>query len=508
MRVQNVEQWGIFESAIHVASNQLEAQDPWRDVEFSAMLQHDESGERSSVFGFYDGGGRFCFRFMPPATGKWRFRTQSSLPALNGAEGEFACTAPTPGNRGPVRVRAQHHFAYAKGEVYFPFGTTCYAWIHQTDALQQQTLATLRAAPFNKVRMCIFPKDYIYNQNEPALFPYARDKTGDFNFFEFNPAFWRHLEKRIADLRDLDIQADTILFHPYDRWGFATMSHACDLHYLKYAVARLAAFRNVWWSMANEYDFMLDSKPMPQWDELFATLHARDPHQRMNSIHNGNPARAYNHALSSITHVSMQDSEIRKAQEWRERYGKPVINDELQYEGDIPKQWGNISGRELVHRFWWMVANGCYASHGETFLHPQDILWWAKGGVLHGESAPRLAFLRRILEEDLQIGLTPFGIREPWRSIAGSSEGAYRLIYFAEHQPAIWSTGITEDPDATPDAFQIDIIDPWEMTITPAETCPAPILPTPRGVQPIQTSPFAVRLPVKPRLALRVRPKP
>ncbi len=31
------------------------------------------------------------------------------------------------------------------------------------------------------------------------------------------------LRARIAALRDLGIEADIILFHPYDRWGYATM---------------------------------------------------------------------------------------------------------------------------------------------------------------------------------------------------------------------------------------------------------------------------------------------
>ena len=37
------------------------------------------------------------------------------------------------------------------------------------DAVQEQTLETLKKAPFNKIRMCVFPKDYAYNENEPTL---------------------------------------------------------------------------------------------------------------------------------------------------------------------------------------------------------------------------------------------------------------------------------------------------------------------------------------------------
>ncbi len=76
----------------------------------------------------------------------------------------------------------------------------------------------------------------------------------------FNPAFFRHLEKRVGQLRELGIEADLILFHPYDKghWGFDRMDAAADDRYLRYVVARLAAYRNVWWSLANEYDFMKD----------------------------------------------------------------------------------------------------------------------------------------------------------------------------------------------------------------------------------------------------------
>ena len=33
------------------------------------------------------------------------------------------------------------------------------------------------------------------------------------------------------------------------------MPAEADDRYLRYAVARLAAYRNVWWSLANECDF-------------------------------------------------------------------------------------------------------------------------------------------------------------------------------------------------------------------------------------------------------------
>ena len=40
------------------------------------------------------------------------------------------------------------------------------------------------------------------------------------------------------------------------------MTAAQDYRYVAYLAARLAAYRNVWWSLANEYDFLLDTKPV------------------------------------------------------------------------------------------------------------------------------------------------------------------------------------------------------------------------------------------------------
>lgn len=53
--------------------------------------------------------------------------------------------------------------------------------------------------------------------------------------------------------------------HPYDRWGFSEMSAECDDLYWKYVIARFSAYRNVWWSLANEYDLM-KKKTLADWE--------------------------------------------------------------------------------------------------------------------------------------------------------------------------------------------------------------------------------------------------
>ena len=86
----------------------------------------------------------------------------------------------------------------------------------------------------------------------------------------------------------------------------------------------------------------------------------------MRSIHNC--AHFYDYSRPWVTHCSIQRQDLYKSAElvetWRESYRKPVILDEICYEGDIQHGWGNISGQELVRRFWEAAVRGGYAGHG------------------------------------------------------------------------------------------------------------------------------------------------
>src|ERR1017187_10628785 len=61
-----------------------------------------------------------------------------------------------------------------------------------------------------------------------------------------------------------------------------------DDRYLRYVVARLAAFRNVWWSVANEWD-LVKGKKTADWDRYFRILQESDPYGRLRSIHHSGP---------------------------------------------------------------------------------------------------------------------------------------------------------------------------------------------------------------------------
>ena len=497
----SVEKWGVFEAAFAGPAGGNPFVDVTFDVEFGF------ANRRMTAPGFYDGDGVFRVRFMPDSEGEWSYRTRSNAAALDGRTGAFRCGPPAAGNHGPVRVRDRHHFAYADGTPYFPFGTTCYAWTHQPLDKQRQTLATLRETRFNKLRMGVFPKHYVFNENEPLYDVYERGADGALDFDRPNVVAFRHFESQVAALVALEIEADVIVFHPYDRWGYCAMTPDQDDRYVRYLVARLAAFRNVWWSLANEYDFLLDVKPVARWDRFFHIIEENDPARHLKSIHNGEETMPFDHRKPWVDHVCIQNWNVKRTGEWRREWGKPIVNDELEYEGDISLAWGDLTAQELTHRSWLTVTRGGYAGHGECYSDPDDELWWAKGGTLRGESWKRVGFLRAILEEDVERGLTPLDPDSfPWSRVSAASEGDYRLIYLGEHQPAVWAAGLPKDDRA----YEVDVIDAWAMTITPAKRVPCPVYPRLRQrggalSDPKPIAAFAVELPAKPYQAIRIR---
>jgi len=450
---QAVEQWGVFEVELQGPSDG----NPFLDVSLSAEFRQGEA-----VFtpeGFYDGDSIYRIRFMPNAQGTWTYTTKSNAPALDGKTGSFECTAPSEGNHGPVGVADTFHFAYADGTHHFSVGTTCYAWTHQTEELQEQTLKTLAASPFNKLRMCVFPKSYSYNKNEPPTYPFPRNADGENDFTRFNPENFQHFEKRLKQVQDLGIETDVILFHPYDRWGYQSLDRKTADRYLRYIIARIAAYRGVWWSMANEYDFM-ESFTMDDWDHYFQVVQQYDPYGRLRGIHNA--GTWYDHNKPWVTHLSIQTSNFADAREFREQYRKPVVYDECKYEGNVRQGWGNISAQRMVYNFWAGTVAGCYVGHGETYQHPEDILWWSKGGVLHGESPSRITFMKDFITGLPWTEMEPDFDLSPGNPVLAQPGERY-LLFFAENGETTLDL-----PGDRP--YKVDGIDTWNMKIEPIGT--------------------------------------
>ena len=500
-----------------------------------------------TVPGFYDGGADYMVRFAPPYAGTWTYVTHSSTtPELDGAAGSLvADEAARAHNHGPVASNG-YALQYADGTPHFSVGSTSYQWTSKGFAMQAQTLQTLAEGPdgggpvFNKLRMTVFPKWYRNNHANPVETGTAYEirpgsvaanatawgcvggdcpsTAGSFDLARFNVSYWRNYEKLVRAMQRMGVVADVIVFHPYDggHWGFDCLGGrdpqsydtANDDFYLRYLAARLSAFSNVWWAMANEWNFVacksynttVDNGPTPVWDHLFRTLGAADVYGRQTSIHNG--ALLYNHSQPWISHVSVQGREDTTP-DIRATYGKPLIWDEVRYEGNISSSWGALSGEEMADRFWWGAALGVHCGHSETierFGVSDDAqpLWWAKGGTLVGHSPQRIrwfgslwgaqaaaaAALAAGAASDGALAARPmFGTLVPSQTyfddashsalvadVLASPDGSYRFVHFL--RSGRWTVPLGAADASRTDAWEVRALDYWGMKVAVVQTLP------------------------------------
>ncbi|MFD8385887.1 hypothetical protein ACFV2X_46510 [Streptomyces sp. NPDC059679] len=99
-----------------------------------------------------------------------------------------------PGRHGPVRVVDRHHFAYA--------------WTHQVERLRAATRRTLAASGFTKIRMCLLPKAYDYNTDEPELYPFPGSPADGWDTTRFAARFFQRFQNEVRALRELGIESD------------------------------------------------------------------------------------------------------------------------------------------------------------------------------------------------------------------------------------------------------------------------------------------------------------
>ena len=267
----------------------------------------------------------------------------------------------------------------------------------------------------------------------------------------------------------MGIEADVILFHEYDIWGYFEMGSEMNERFVRYMIARISAYRNVWWSLANEWDIPRLNAAI-DWEGIGTLLQEEDPHQRLRVIHNwyNSEDHFYDHTRPWLTHVSAQTSQFYNAINWREKYKKPLLFDEMRYEGDVPSGWGNLTAEEMTSYFCMAGLSGGYGIHGETFRNDADtaeVRWWGIGGTLVGESPERIRFFRSVMEQAPVKEMKPELIDKGDPSDLNnniyvfSKPGEYYLAYTA---------GVDQTIEVRLDGntdFKMTVINTWDMQI-------------------------------------------
>ena len=114
-----------------------------------------------------------------------------------------------------------------------------------------------------------------------------------------------------------------------------------------------------------------------------------------------------------------------------------------------------------------MYVGGAYATHGEVLQTTEDLAntWISRGGVLHGMSPPRIAFLREIVESGPAEELYP--IDQLFEENIGGQYGSYYLIYFGKDEIKEWKFKLPKNELEPGMRFGVELIDTWNMTVTP-----------------------------------------
>ena len=269
--VAGAPQWSVQDLAFQASKDYG---NPYLEAALTAEFS-GPSGARVEVKGFWDGGRTFKVRWTPALPGKWAYVTRSADPGLNGKRGEVHATPPDPGQHGCLRrdVEYPYSFVFDDGARCFLFGNTYYALTSNAMAGDRWKAAVdnTRAKGMNKIRFSLYRG------------PGDRHRTG----FGFSPAFveedfdrpnlphWRKLDEVVRYLASRGIIADIILFQRED---VDRVSREQSERYLRYAIARYAAFPNVIWCLQNEWEYT--KKPKELWNAMGELASREDPWAR------------------------------------------------------------------------------------------------------------------------------------------------------------------------------------------------------------------------------------
>lgn len=350
--------------------HQTPADAPARDIDFHVLFRHEDGVSSYRISGFWDGDGKggssgnvFKVRFCPTKPGRWFLaEVYSNSLLLNGQkQGEYVSTT--------LSKRKNHHgfwevdaaspgkrwYRRSDGSHAYVFGNTMYTFLSQTGKDGRPSgndiAADLRnnARYFRKVRFSAIGDRYPHPDDSP-FFDSAGKGTydGDQSFRPDPRWFHNRVDKAVQTSFDLDLIADLILSGvdlPTTRAALRAAGNNGDPGpYLKYMAARYGAYPNAWFCLINEFDLYGPIYKGSQVAVFGQTLRSYLPYPSPLSVHKspGTWLTALNTNPSWNDHVTLQ-LKLKSLPVAADTIGisyvaagsdKPVIDDELSYQGD------------------------------------------------------------------------------------------------------------------------------------------------------------------------------
>jgi hypothetical protein len=405
----DLDAYDFVEVSAHVSAARV--RNPFTDATIAGTFQ--KGNQRWQVDGFSDAadGSVYRVRFMPQAAGDYtyavEFRQGFSRKKFTG---KFH--ARNGGRRGPIRVDPQNrwHFIWeGTGEHYFFNGTTAY-WLigWRDDQVIQSSLERLHRLKINRLRVTIAGRTSLFYgepvmagtnwtpfitawQSNAGRFGRADDiYFPGFDYSRFQVSYWQKFERALRYARDRDMIFSLVLDMNDSRVHPAPAGDD-ERRFIRYAIARFAAFSNITWDLGDDLDQYRDDA----WTHATGTLIKQwDPYQHLatshpvDNVHQDRTSPWFDFTSfqewSRTQHAFMLDQ--RKRQHSLGRI-IPQTNEEYGYEDHYPmwaKGLGSESADTLRRTAWEIVMAGAYQTSGETARRGTNVWPDTGGGWMNG----------------------------------------------------------------------------------------------------------------------------
>jgi hypothetical protein len=395
-----------------------DARNPFLDATLTGSFAKADGSQRKTVEGFCDSpdGSVFRIRFMPASPGDYSYSiTYRQGSAETSHTGAFKASASH--RKGPIRVDPQFpwHFIWeGTGEHYFFNGTTAF-WLMgwREERIINNSIDRLRGLKINRIRVLISGAANIL-WGEPVmtgenftmmLRPWMAEAPKSFDdpkidYTRLNIPYWQKWERMLRYARDRDVIISAILEISTHKAQPAAGSED-ERRYIRYAVARLAAFSNITWDLGDDLDSFRDEK----WTHETGTLLVGwDPYKHLATSH---PAHRepQDRASDWFGFTSIQDwsrSQHALMLEQRQiqlKTGRiiPQANEEYGYEDHYP-HWApkpDNDSAEVLRRCAWEIAMaGAYGTAGESARRGVNIWPDTGGGWINGRGDDTMVMLK------------------------------------------------------------------------------------------------------------------
>ena len=445
--------WSMLEFPLVAESSYS---NPYVDITVTARFTGPPGAAiTKDIQGFWDGGQTYKVRFTPTVAGTWTYSI-NSIPNDRGLtrSGRINVSEASPVEHGFLRrdPGSPYSFVFDDGTHFFMMGQTYYDIVENVagGGSWKEAVHNSKSYQFNKIRLLLYSWGPARsNRGRPFedIIPYAdgmtsyepnRYSTG--NHDRINVLFWRNLDTLVSYLKSEGMIADVILFSDGEyTYGTNTQNE----RYIRYALARLAAYTNVIWCMANEYDYIPKSTggteaaaeangfadgdgftaADAQLSFLGNALHANDPYLMSDSLPCApRPISTHQHsqlaflwyqlastALASnwftIASIQLHTFHPPNMANWASIYGDvngnngsiinrthdiPIVNEEYSY-------IGNGDTRRIARNaLWGIVIGGGYATFGGDLRPPSSPIFsgeWVDQRQFYGDIKVMMNFM-------------------------------------------------------------------------------------------------------------------